>query len=441
MNAVKELLMRIRSTYDGAGTTAAAKAVGTDLAAANTKASETAKKTGKDVQEAGKRGADSLNIMSAASAAMQGNFQGAASAAVPLLEKSKALNMSMTQLSLAGALLSAVVTGLRAMSEWADAAAQRISKIQMDNLTNKVNASAEAYDKLAQSMAEAAALADADLAYNNSMVDAYTRRALAVNELAKRQEMLATNDESKRAEIEAKYAKNAVSITGESEAKKGDNQLERSLRRESEIQQSINAAEERRLELIEEAESALRRSRQDSGQARKDLSFSRMLPLIGTGKESFTANSASAEKALGLTGSSIENARSIEAEIKKLQNEKEEVLRAREVAGLNSGSRQIEGSADEVAKQTAHNDRRRAEEKENYAAFESLRSATSRVDPKIQKDVQDEVNYLYSKGGLTTESMNRLTTTLDAIVKAFDSGDEALLRTLADHQTRMRNIR
>jgi hypothetical protein len=68
-------------------------------------------KTGQQVSQAGQKGADGLNIMSIATAAMQGNLQGAANAAVPLLEKSKALNMSMTQLSLAGALLSAVVTG------------------------------------------------------------------------------------------------------------------------------------------------------------------------------------------------------------------------------------------------------------------------------------------------------------------------------------------
>jgi hypothetical protein len=279
----------------------------------------------------------------------------------------------------------------------------------MDNLTNKVNASAAAYDKLTNSMMEAAALRDAELTYNNSMVDGYTRRALAINELAKQQELLGTTDESKRAEIESKYSATAAGISGMAETQKEANVLARSLSRENELQNSINAAEARRLELIKEAESALRRSQQDSRSARADLSFSRMFPLIGTGKESFQANSAAAKTALGLTGDKIQEAQAIESELKKLQNAKEELLRAREVAGLNSGSGQLERAAADVASQRSTGDRRRANEEAMRPAFEQLDTELADFHSADQKNVVAVLKTLKEEGNLTVEAIKQWT--------------------------------
>jgi hypothetical protein len=427
MNAVKELLMRIRSTYDGTGTTAAAKAVGTDLANANTKASETAKKTGKDVADAGKRGADGLNVMSLATAAMQGNFQAAASAAVPLLEKSKAVGLSMTQLSLAGAALSAVVAGLRAISEWAAAAAQRVANIQMDNFTKKVRDSAEAYEKLVESMRNMSAVKDATLAFNNSMVDSYTRQALAINELNKQRELASTADETKRREIEAKYADKAASISGMSVAQKEAQDRARSLEREEELEKGIEVSKERQKELMKEAQESSIKGQNANATVKNNLGF--FGSLFGGQRGIAESYSKAAGQYGEVTADKLKSIQDEERRREELEKERLELLRMRDKASVDASSGTIERTSSDVASRTAAADRTRANQEALRPAIAELETEMVDLHASDQKAVVAYLKEANKDLRLTVTEVQQVAEYIRQVKTAFH-----------DANTRQRNI-
>jgi hypothetical protein len=413
-----DVLVKIRTFFDRKGATEATDALKQTAA--------TAKQTGQQVSQSGKSGADGLNLMSVATAAMQGNFQAAASAAVPLIEKSKAAGLSLTQLSLAGAALTAVVAGLKALSDWADAAAQRITRIQMDNLTNKVKASAAAYEDLVTAMRNSEAQKDAALAFNNSMIDSYTRQALAVNELNKQKELASTADESKRREIESRYASKADSINGMSAVQKEANDRARSLEREAQIEKAIEASKERQSELVGEATEGLKKGQNASSTVRGNLGFWRNLMDKGAMSSSYLGI---AKEAGVLTGEAITKAKDEERRREQLEQERLEIRRTRELASVDARSGSITRAASDVASQTAASDRQRANQEDMYKEGERFQANLSQYHPSDQAALIDEMNRMAKNGELTVEALRRR-----------NDMDERIIKAWQDSEARMRNI-
>jgi hypothetical protein len=364
-------------------------------------AGNTTAKTGQKVAQAGQQGADGLNVMSVATAAMQGNFQAAASAAVPLLEKSKAVGLSMTQLSLAGAALTAVVAGLRAISEWADAAAQRIAKIQMDNLTNKVNSAAAAYDKLLESMQKASAQNDATLAYNNAMIDAYTRQALALNELAKQRELATTTDEATRQEIEAKYSAKGAAISGMADTQKESNERQRSMEREAELLSQLDASKKRENELIEEAMALSRQTQNASSTARGSIGF--MGFLMGGKKATYDAYQGMATQGASRTQEAIDKANAETARREQLETERTELLRMRNVSGINARTGAVSRDAALAAASNSAADRARANQEAIYQSAQGVDEALSSYSEADQRFVTALLQSAKSRDQLTNK--------------------------------------
>jgi hypothetical protein len=405
MATEQELLIKINTLANTVGLEQAAAGLEKMAVRAQGAGAATAK-AGQQVSQAGQKGADGLNLMSVATATMQGNFNAAASAAVPLLEKSKAVGLSMTQLSLAGIALSAVVAGLKAMSEWANAAAQRISKIQMDNLTNKVNASAAAYEKLVEAMQKAVAERDATLAYNNSLVDSYTRQALAINELNKQKELSATTDETLRREIEAKYSSKAAEISGMSDVQKEANERKRSFEKEQEIDDAMEASKKRQAELLSEAKEGLKKSQNAISTVKNNTGF--WSQMFG-GQSMVNSYSGMAKDAGSLTDKSLEGAQAEEKRRKQLEAEKLEIQRLRNVSGVDARAGSISRSASDLATQTAASDRARANQ-------EALRPALSDLDAELadfhssdQQTVVSAIQGMKQQGKLTVEAVTEWT--------------------------------
>lgn len=405
-----EVLIKIRTFFEGSGSQQA------DASLKKTEAQ--AAKTGQQVSQAGQKGADGLNVMSVATAAMQGNFQAAANAAVPLLEKTKAVGLSMTQLSLAGALLSAVVAGLRAMSEWADAAAQRIAKIQMDNLTNKVNASAAAYDKLLESMQKASAQNDATLAYNNAMVDAYTRQALALNELAKQRELATTTDEFTRQDIEARYSAKGAVISGMADTQKEAMDRQRSAEKEAELLRQLDESKNRERELIAEAQALSSQTQNASSTARDSIGF--MGFLLGGKKAKFDSYQGMAAQGSASTQEAIDKAKAETSRREQLELDRIELLRMRNVSGLNSSTGSFSRSAADMAADTSKSDRQRANTKAMFSAGDQLDSEMADFHPADREQVVSALRSLKAEGKLTVEAISQWTDYLRQIKDAVN---------------------
>lgn len=410
-----EVLIKIRTFFEGSGSQQA------DASLQKTAAQ--AKKTGQEISQSGQKGSDGLNMMSVATAAMQGNMQAAANAAVPLLEKSKAAGLSLTQLSLAGAGLSAVIAGLKAMSEWADAAAQRVASIQMGNLTNQLNASAAAYEKLLDTMAKAEAQKDATLAYNNSMIDSYTRQALAVNKLNKEKELSLTTDDSKRRDIEAKYASQAEAITGMSDTQKEANEKARSLEREATIEKRLQAAANRRSELIGEASDALKQGQNSSMTARDKLGFWSALFSAKGSLAQVDSWRIGANTAGALSQKSIDLASDEEKRIEALKNEMLEVRRQRSIALSNSIAGSTERIASGLSAQRESSDRQRSNQEEMYKEGERFQANLQQFHPSDQSAIIEEINRMAKNGELTLEALRRRNEMDERIIKAYQDAE------------------
>lgn len=414
-----EVLIKIRTLFERKGATEATDAL--------KQTATTAKQTGQQVAQMGRSGSDSMNLMGAASALMRGNLQEAANASIPLLEKTKAMGLSMTQLSLAGALLSTVVAGLRAIGEWADAAAMRISGIQMGNLANRIKASAEAYDDLLVSMNKVTAEKDAALAYVNSMVDSYTRQALAMNEVNKQAELAVTTDETLRQKIEEKYAGKAASISGMSDTQKEANELKRSLEREEQIKVALAASKKREAELIQEAKEALNKGQNANMTASASNGFWGGVFAGKTGKvDGYQKMAADAGV---LSGNAISGAKAEQKRQEQLEFDRVELLRNRNVAAENAITGTYTRAGANIAAGTAKADRERAEQKAIYPAASELDAEMADLHASDQQTIVSALKYLKEEGQLTVDAIKQWTEYLRQIKT-----------TLRDQEARQRNI-
>jgi hypothetical protein len=190
------LIMRIRSIFEGKGHADAVKNA------------ETLAKTSTD---AGRKGADAMNLMSTATQAMNGNTEAAISGVTQLIGKVKLLGMSMMQLSLVAAVLTGLVKLFQAISERADAMAAGLRQIKSDNVTAAITRINKSYDQMTEAADRAAKARDANFDLNQKELDSLRKLALANQELSKQAELRGAKTPEEQAAIEAKYKSAAAS--------------------------------------------------------------------------------------------------------------------------------------------------------------------------------------------------------------------------------------
>lgn len=321
-----DILLKIRSTFESKPVEEAKKKT---------------EELGKTAEKSGKDASGGMNVMAAATAGMTGNVNGAIAAIAPMIEKLKILKLSLTQLALVGAAAGALVALFKAMKDRAEAAAQAMAGIKNDNLRNEINSTAEAYDKLKQSMDDATAKGDAMLEYNQAMIDANKRLSLSLNDISKQRELNSAKTDDERRLIENKYKGKADEISGMSEREKENASLQRSIEAENEINQKIQEAEKRKREAVRQAEESSKQARNNSATGRSKMGFFSAV----VGLDRYSAWDGQAKKAGESTDKAITEFGEADADIKRLQDQKEALRRSREIAQKNRDAADRERTA------------------------------------------------------------------------------------------------
>jgi hypothetical protein len=217
--------------------------------------------------------------------------------------------------------------------------------IKMDNLRNEITSTAEAYDKLKASQEAATAKGDALLDYNQQMIEANKRLSLSINEISKQRELSTAKTDEERRVIENRYKANAENISGTSEQDKENAAMQRSIQRESEIEDQIKAAEERKQEAINQARQASSQAQKQSSVARSKIGF---FSMAGGGNE-YAAWAGMAKDSGATTDTALKEAGEADSDIQRLRDEKESVRRKRELDTKNRDAVNRERTASKMA--------------------------------------------------------------------------------------------
>lgn len=325
-----EILLKIRSTFESKPIDEAKKKT---------------EEMGKTSEKAGQDAASGMNVMAAATALMQGNVNGAIGAIAPLIEKLKVLKLSLTQLTLAGALIGTLVAAFKSFRETMDNAAQRMAGIKMDNLRNEITATAEAYDKLKASQEAATAKGDALLDHNQAMIEANKRLSLSLNEIAKQRELSSAKTDDERRTIENRYKANAEQITGVSDQDKENAAMQRSIEKENELDAKLKAAEARKQEANNQARESLKQTQRYTNTARKGIGF---WSMSGGGGQ-YNLYSELAKDSGSVTDTAIKESAEADADIQRIKEEKEALRRSRELQAKNRDAAERERTAAKMA--------------------------------------------------------------------------------------------
>ena len=402
---------------------------------------EAKKKTedlGKTTAAAGKDASGGMNVMAAATAIMTGNINGAIAAIAPMIEKLKVLKLSLTQLTLVGAAIGALVALFKSMKDRAEAAAQAMAGIKNDNLRNEINSTAEAYDKLKQSMDDATAKGDAMLEYNQAMIDANKRLSLSLNDISKQRELNSAKTDDERRLIENKYKGKSDEISGMSEREKENASLQRSIEAENEINRKLQEAEDRKREAVAQAESASKSAQNASATGRGKIGwFSALAGLDRYSKWDGIAKDAGAS-----TDKAITEFGEADADVKRLQDQKEALRRNREIAQKNRDAADRERTAarmgttressdiqtdmankSERERLQAEIDAKNRQQEEVEERFDSMKSSAARGYDKEKREASmaEGVAELYRKKG----DRNGYDRALQAVAKESAEAEEA----------------
>jgi chemotaxis protein histidine kinase CheA len=197
MNA-RELLIRIRTMFDGKGVEDSTKRV---------------ENLGKKTTEVGQSSEQAMNLMGTAAAAASGNFEGVAAGVVRLTGKIKLLGMSMMQLSLVAAVLTLLVKLFQAIAERADAMAASLRQIKSDNVTNAIDQIKKSYDSMTEAAERAAKSRNAMFDVDAQEIESIHKKELAQIEYNKQMELGTAKTDDERKNIEARYKSTADAST------------------------------------------------------------------------------------------------------------------------------------------------------------------------------------------------------------------------------------
>jgi hypothetical protein len=212
MSLGADILLKIRSTFE------------------NKSVEEAKKKTeelGKATNKAGNDASSGMNVMAAATALMQGNVNGAIGAIAPLIEKLKVLKMSLTQITLVGALIGSLVKLFTSIRERAAQAVEALEKFRAESFEREVARIEAAHAKWDAANQKSLAIREAAHQFFLAEYDAYKQEALAVNELAKQKELANAASEDERKIIENKYKGRAGDISSAYDMKVSEQEKKR----------------------------------------------------------------------------------------------------------------------------------------------------------------------------------------------------------------------
>lgn len=360
MSNAGEIIIRIKALFTGKGAEQAQAA----MEATKRKASE----MGSSTQQSAQQGGAALNLMGAAGAAMSGSFDGLARASVELLGKIKSLNLSLLQLSLVAAALTALVKVFQMFRDSAQAAADKLSQLKFDIFAQQVKRSADEFDRLTAAMNRQAATADAQLAYNAALIDAHKRESLALNELAKQRELAAEGDESRKAGIEQKYARSAQAITAGFEDKKTADERKRLEAMTEEISARIDELEKRKVELTGKAETAQDQAALEEHRARQRTGAVNTITSLGfADPEPYKKRAAEAKKAAEELTAEADKA---DAAVLELQTKLRDVMRQINLTDVGKQATGAERAAASATVDTQAADAARKREEEQTRARE-----------------------------------------------------------------------
>jgi len=411
-----EVLVKIRTMFERKGATEATDALKQTAA--------TAKQTGQQVAQAGQSGSDGMNVMSAATAAMNGNLAGAATALVPLIAKIKALGVSLTQLSIAGAVLTGLIKLLGYIRESARGAEEALLKVRTANIEKELIKISEAYDKWTAASKRSAEVRDAEYEKTQKTIDSLKREALALNELAKQRELSSVTDETLRKNIEDKYATRAAGISSKYDEQASDAEVQNLIKKqkaaESEANQKLKTASEyrdaiKKIQALVDRDNAKIKSDEDQlaifekdSKGRSDLGgydakFGMKVRRWARNEEDPETVKARRDANEAAVKAKMKVAIDLEQQASSSATMADQYASDAGISIRNRGTSRVEADAAREERARAESDRARSNQASVYDALKTLDAESSGLSSQDQQYVYDTIKATKEAGKLTAE--------------------------------------
>lgn len=411
-----EVLIKIKTFFEGSGSQQAEASL--------QKTATAAKQTGQQVAEAGQRGSQGFNLMAAASAFMQGRYQEAGNALVPLIDKIKLLGVSITQLSIAGVVISGLIRLLSSMREAARSAEEALLKVQTANIEKELSNIAEAYDKWTAASKRSGEVRDAEYDKTQKTIDSLKREALALNELAKQRELSSVTDESLRKNIEDKYSTRAAGISSQydeqASSAETQNLLKKQQASEKDANQKLKTARELRdaiknIQAMVDKDSAKIKSDDDlqakwqkDSEGRSDLGsydakFAMKVRRWSRNEEDPEAVKARRDANATAVKEKMKEAISLEQQASSSATMADQYASDAGISIRNRGTSIVEADAAREERSRSAGDRDRANQASTYDALRTLDAESAGLSGQDQQYIYDTIKATKEAGKLTAE--------------------------------------
>jgi len=313
MNA-RELLIRIRTMFDGKGVEDSTKSV---------------ENLGKKTTEVGQSSEQAMNLMGTAAAAASGNFEGVAAGVVRLTGKIKLLGMSMMQLSLVAAVLTLLVKLFQAIGERADAMAAGLRQIKSDNVTAAIDRINKSYEDMSDAADRAMKAREASFAVGAEEVESIRKIELATLSLAKAKALALAKTPEEKANIEAQFKASESATNQKYDSYQSTGKRELALSQAAKAEEALQATIAQRDELMGQLPNRSREAGYAQGElmkAAKNFTPMGNLLALGAAPKRYEDAKEEADKTLKAQGDLID---SIKALNESIEAQKTEVVNAK----------------------------------------------------------------------------------------------------------------
>jgi hypothetical protein len=427
MATEQELLIKINTLANTVGLEKAASGLEKMAVAAQSTGNTTAKvgkqvaQVGQQAAQAGEQGAGGMNVMSAATAALNGNFAGTASAIVPLITKVQALKTALTSISLVAAGITVLYTAFSKISEYAAKAAETVAAFNIKSRQDMIDAVTNAYKRQAIALERISTIRDAELERQKAENEANKEFELASSRQQKMKELQGTTDDSKRAQIEAKYARIEQQITGQYDSKSDEAEFDRMKKREEELRK----AAENNAKDISQKQALLRSAQKDAGAAEsKTEALKEIKPTSlvawGMSRRMIEVKEAEAEKARA-------QEKSLLVEIDALEKARDDITDEinRNVGLRPSTQKRMQASSlgrqnETAAMDIADSDRKMGEQEALYKSWEKMAPLYEQLHPTDQAELSRQMQQYHETGILTAGTVDRMYDDLTRKIQAID---------------------
>jgi hypothetical protein len=430
MATEQELLIKINTLANTVGLEQAAAglekmAVKSQAAGnATAKTGQQVAQVGQQAAQAGEQGAGGMNVMSAATSALNGNFAGTAAAIVPLITKLQALKGAITSISLVAAGLTVLYTAFVKISEYAAKAAETVAAFNLKSRQDMIDAVTNAYNRQAIALERISKIRDAELERQKAENEANKEFELASSRQQKLKELQGTTDDSKRAQIEAKYARIEQQITGQYDSKSDEAEYDRMKKREEELRK----AAENNARDISQKQALLRSAQKDAGAAEsKTEALKEIKPtsLVAWGlsrrmievKEAEAAKAREQEEKLQKDIDALEKARDdITDEINRNVGLRPSVQKRMRASSI--GRENATASLD-----LSDSDRKRGDQEAVYTEFERLQTIATRLHPVDIATITADLERASKNLELSAPYIKRIADAAERNIKAWEDSE------------------